>query len=154
MDSNNEPVQPGHTGRLARAAESILQFFMRALTPVNNPLSVIPEVPELPIDTRAPKGRRHSFSGELFAELLIELPVHRRQILRAWEAGDLDTLRQAVHKLLGAVAYCDAPELEEAIRELRLALKTEDQHTIDVYHERALNVIDGTLRYSGYRGHG
>ena len=80
--------------------------------------------------------------------------MHRRQILRAWEAADIDTLRSAVHKLLGAVAYCDAPELEDALRELRLALKTDNQHTIDVYHERALNVIDSTLRYSGYQGRG
>ena len=154
MQGNKNPAPHKHSGRFTRAAESIVQFFTRALTPVNNPLTVAPEVPALPQDTLAPKGRRQSFSGELFAELLSELPVHRRQILRAWEAHDLDTLRSAVHKLLGAVAYCDAPELEEALRELRLAVKTEDQHTIDVYHERALNVLDSTLRYSGYQGRG
>ena len=154
MDGKNKPAQHKHTGRITRTAEAVLQFFMRALTPVNNPLTVAPEVPELPEDTLAPKGRRQSFSGEIFAELLGELPVHRRQILRSWEAGDIDTLRSTVHKLLGAVAYCDAPELEEALRELRLALKTGNQHTIDVYHQRAINVIDSTLRYSGYQGHG
>ena len=50
--------------------------------------------------------------------------------------------------------YRDAPELEDALRELRLAIKTGDQHTIDIYQERAVNVIDSTLRYSGYRSHG
>ena len=58
-----------------------------------------------------------------------------------------------MHKLLGAVVYCNAPELEEALRELRLALKTEDQHTIDVYHERAINALDSTLRYSNCQNH-
>ena len=154
MDGKNKPARRPRTGCFTRAAASVQQFFMRALTPVNNPLTAVPEVPELPKDTQAPRGRRQSFSGEIFAELLTELPVHRRQILRAWKAGDLNTLRSAAHKLLGAVAYCDAPELEESLRELRLALKTEDQHTINIYHERALNVIDSTLRYSGYRGHG
>jgi len=91
---------------------------------------------------------RYSFSDEIFAELLTELPVHRRQILHAWEAGDLDTLGSSVHKLLGAVVYCDAPELEEALRELQQALKAEDQHTIDVCHEQALEAIDSTLRNS------
>jgi len=154
MDGKNKPAQHPRTGRFTRAAEAVRQFFMRALTPVNNPLTAASEAPELPEDTLTPRGRRQSFSNEVFTELLIELPAHRRQILRTWEAGDLNTLRSVLHKLLGAVVYCDAPELEEALRELRLALKTEDQHTIDVYHERALNVIDSTLRYSGYRGRG
>ena len=157
MDGKNKTAQHSRTGRFTRAAACVQQFFTRALTPVNNPLTAAPELPglpELPEDTQAPGQRRQSFSGEIFAELLTELPVHRRQILHAWEAGDLDTLGSTVHKLLGAVAYCDAPELEEALRELRLAVKTEDQHTIDVYHERALNVLDSILRYSGYRGHG
>ena len=97
-------------------------------------------------DTRKPGQRRQSFSDEIFAELLTELPVHRHQISGAWEAGDLDTLRAAIHKLLGAVSYCDAPELEEVLCELQRALKADDQHTISVYHERVLNVIDSTLR--------
>jgi HPt (histidine-containing phosphotransfer) domain-containing protein len=150
MDGKNKPARNSRTGRFSQAAVCVQQFFTRALTAAPE----IPELPKLPEDTRAPRGRRRSFSGEIFAELLTELPLHRSQILHAWEAADLDTLRGTVHKLLGAVAYCDAPELEEALRELRLALKTGDQHTIDVYHERALNVLDDTLRYSGYRGHG
>jgi HPt (histidine-containing phosphotransfer) domain-containing protein len=152
MDGKIKPAQHSRTGRFTRAAARLQQFFTRALTPVDNPLTAAPEVPELPKDSQVPRGRRHSFSGEIFAELLTELPVHRRQISRAWEAGDLDTLRSTVHKLLGAVSYCDAPELEDALRELRLALKTEEQHTIEIYHERAINVINSTLRYSGYRG--
>jgi hypothetical protein len=65
----------------------------------------------------------------------------------------MDTLRKAVHQLLGAVAYCDAPELEEALRELRLAIKAGRQGAIKVYHEQLINVIDSTLRSSGYRSH-
>jgi HPt (histidine-containing phosphotransfer) domain-containing protein len=99
-------------------------------------------------DTQTPGRRRQSFSDEIFAELLTELPVHRHQISGAWKAGDLDTLRSDIHKLLGAVVYCDAPELEESLRELQRALKTEDKHTISVCHEQALNVIDSTLRNS------
>jgi len=102
-----------------------------------------------PEDTQTPGRRRPSFSDEIFAELLTELPVHRHQISGAWEAGDLNTLRGIIHKLLGAVSYCDAPELEEVLRELQRVLKTEDQHTINVCHERALNVIDNTLRCRG-----
>ena len=154
MQGNKESARHLRRGHFKRAAEAVQQFFMRALTPVNRPLTPVHEAPPLPEDDRLMKGRKQSFSSELFAELLIELPVHRRQIVRAGEAGELETLRSVVHKLLGAVAYCDAPELEEALRELRLAIKTGEQQTIDVYQERAINVIDSTLRYSGYRSPG
>ena len=153
MDGNNKPARHSRTGRFTRVATRVQRFFTSVLAPVNTPPAATQELPQLPKDTQAPRGRKQPFSSELFIELLTELPTHRRQILHAWEAGDLDTLRSAVHKLLGAVVYCNAPELEEALRELRLALKTEDQHTIDVYHERAINALDSTLRYSNCQNH-
>jgi HPt (histidine-containing phosphotransfer) domain-containing protein len=154
MESDKEPVKHHRPGRCKRAMDAVLQFFLRALTPVDRPLTSVREAPPLPEDDQLLKGRKQSFSGEMFAELLIELPMHRRRLILARESGDIDTLGSALHQLLGAVAYCDAPELEEALRELRLAIKTGEQHTIEVYHERAINVLDSTLRYSGYRGHG
>ena len=154
MQGNKEAVTHQRRGHLRRAAESLLQFFMRNLTPVNRPLTAAREAPPLPVDDRLMRGRKQNFSGELFAELLIELPMHRRRLAHASKNGDIDTLVSAVHQLLGAVAYCDAPELEDALRELRLAIKTGDQHTIGIYQERAVNVIDSTLRYSGYQGQG
>ena len=51
------------------------------------------------------------------------------------------------------MVYCDAAELEEALRELRLAIKAGKQHSIDVCHDRAINMLDSTLRYSGVHGH-
>lgn len=154
MYGNTEPAQNKRAKRLTRAAGSLLQFFRRALTPVKRPLTSVHEVPEIPQDDHTIKKRSSSFSGEVFAELLIELPMHRRCIAAAHETGDMDALRNAVHQLLGAVAYCDAPELEEALRELQQALKTGEQHNIDICHERAINVLDSTLVYSGYRSYG
>jgi HPt (histidine-containing phosphotransfer) domain-containing protein len=153
MQDNKPSAKPPRRGQLKRATEAVLQFFMRTLTPVDRPLTVVNEVPPLPQDDRLMQGRKQPFSSELFAELLIELPMHRRRLARAHEHGDIDALGSAVHQLLGAVAYCDAPEFEEALSELRLAIKTGEQYTIDAYQERAINVLDSTLRYSGYRGH-
>jgi hypothetical protein len=154
MQHNKESVEHPRRGHLRIAAESLLQFIMRSLTPVNRSLSAAREAPPLPEDDRLMRGRKQKFCGELFAELLIELPVHRQRLAHAGEHGDIDTLGNTVHQLLGAVAYCDAPELEDALRELRLAIKTGNRHTIDIYQDRAINVIDSTLRYSGYRSHG
>ena len=148
QDHKETPEQP-RRGHLGRAAESLLQFFKRSLTPVDRPLTIARQAPPLPEDDRLMRGRKQKFSAGLFAELLIELPTHRHRLMHACEHGDIGTLGNSVHQLLGAVAYCDAPELEEALRELRLAIKTGNQDTIDIYQARAVNVIDSTLRYSG-----
>jgi HPt (histidine-containing phosphotransfer) domain-containing protein len=91
------------------------------------------------------------FSSEMFVQLLLELPAHRRDIAESLQAGDLQRLRNCVHRLLGAVVYCDAPELEDALRELRRALHTGDAASIALQHARALDVIDTTLSCSGCR---
>jgi hypothetical protein len=93
-----------------------------------------------------------SFSGELFALLLLELPGHRRNMSAAYRDGDSSLLGAHLHRLLGCAAYCDAPELVSGLRELRLALKTGDRKIIDFYYTRAIDVIDSTLRFSGYTG--
>jgi len=99
----------------------------------------------------APTRPRQSFSSELFAELLIELPEHQGNFLQAYQSGDLQSLKKHAHKLLGAVVYCDAPELESALRALQQALATTPD-TIDLCYTRLINTINNTLSYSGYRG--
>jgi HPt (histidine-containing phosphotransfer) domain-containing protein len=92
-----------------------------------------------------------NFSSEMFVQLLLELPAHRRDIAESWQAGDLLRLRSCVHRLLGATVYCDAPQLEAALRELRSALHSGDAAGIALQHARALDVIDTTLNCSGCR---
>ena len=112
----------------------------------------VPSSPPLPEDDLELDERLRSFPGEMFAQLLIELPGHRSTIAEAWQAGDLERLGNSIHQLLGGAAYCDTPELTTGLRELRLALKTGDPQTIEFYYLRVIDVIDTTLRYSGYRG--
>jgi|GEM_PF-1725615 len=154
MNVKKETVMQPRTGRLGRAIKAVQQFYLRDLARVDTTNSTVHEASPLPADDSLLKGRKHSFSGELFAELLLELPMHRDRLACAAASRDVDALRNAVHQLLGAVAYCDAPELEAALRELRVAIKSGEQDVIDSCHERAINVIDLTLMYSGYRGHG
>jgi two-component system sensor histidine kinase BarA len=107
--------------------------------------------PGLPEDDLRMEEACRNFPRELFARLLIELPSHRQIMSDAYAGGNDRQLRDCVHQLLGATAYCDAPELETGLRELQLALKTANRETIDFYYDRAINVVDSTLRYSGYR---
>lgn len=92
------------------------------------------------------------FSREVFAQLLIELPAQRHVMHEAYAAGNHGRLRNCVHQVLGAAAYCDAPELEDGLRELQLALKTQGPQTIDRHFWHAIRVIDSTLGSCGYRG--
>jgi len=131
--------------------QSLRQRLITALTRTSRQLPGPPvETHNTDDDELLPNSIRHSFSSELFAELLIELPEHRKKISQAYEAGDLHDLRNNVHKLLGGIVYCDAPELEVALRSLHRSLATADQdHIEDCYH-RALNTINSTLSYSGF----
>ncbi len=127
---------------LTRTSRQLLQPFRNS--PVETRRTENDELP--------PDSVRHSFSSALFAELLIELPEYQKKISQAYEAGELQDLRNIVHQLLGAIVYCDAPELEGALRSLHQALSTTDQDRIDTSYLRAVNTINSTLSYSGFGG--
>ena len=93
---------------------------------------------------------RHSFSSELFAELLSELPEYQQKLALAYQSGDLTELGNDVHQLLGAIVYCDAPELEGALRALHRALASTDTESIDACYLRVSNTINSTLNYIGF----
>ena len=94
-------------------------------------------------------GRK--LSREVFAHLLVELPAQRRVMHEAHAAGDYRRLRDCVHRMLGATAYCETPELEDGLRQLHRALKTGHTTTIERRFRHAIRMIDSTLDNSGYR---
>lgn len=128
--------------------QTIKWLFAEPVMPAEPPGNPLPEDDlELDLDSLD-----RSFSSELFARLLLELPAHRRSIADAYKSDDTRQLGAHIHRLLGCAAYCDAPELVSGLRELRLALKTGDRKLIDFYYTQAIDVIDSTLRFSGYAG--
>ena len=78
------------------------------------------------------------------------MPEFQQKISQAYEDSDLQGLRNNVHQLLGAIVYCDAPELEGALRALHHALATTNTNDIDACYTRAFNTISSTLAYSGF----
>ena len=133
-----------------KAIRASLHGFLQHFTSAE--IRTAPAAPPLPEEDLQHDNQLHSFPNEMFAHLLIELPAHRSNMADAYEAEDMPRLNGCVHKLLGGACYCDAPELIKGLRELRLALKSEDVETIRFYYLRAIDVIDATLRYSGYQG--
>lgn len=141
---DNDPSLLQRLGKtLAGTAQQLLQ--QRSHPPEQTDSSSTPQQ-----DIAATRPRQ-SFSSELFAELLIELPEHQGEFLQAYQSGDLQSLKNHAHRLLGAVVYCDAPELEAALRALQQALAT-NPDSIDLCYTRLINTINNTLSCSGYSG--
>jgi HPt (histidine-containing phosphotransfer) domain-containing protein len=133
--------RPG--GRAARQQPPPAATGLPAAIPTGTPAG------DLQIDVLA-----REFPRELFARLLLELPEYREQMAASFAAGDYRRLRDSVHQILGATAYCQAEELEQGLRELRRALRTENSKMIADGYQRAMQAIDDTLRHSGHARRG
>lgn len=68
--------------------------------------------------------QRETLGSIILAQLLLELPDHHRECVAAWQANDLEQLGRSIHKLSGAVAYCDLPDLSASLAGLRQALQS------------------------------
>ncbi len=93
-----------------------------------------------------------TLASELFARLLLELPVHRREMQSAYRNGNDEQLARAAHKLLGGVVYCELADLATALRELKQALSAGDTAQTGAAMGKTLRIIDELLACSGYRG--
>ena len=141
---DNQPIS-----HYLKAVWASLHGFLQRFTSADT--QTVPPAPPLPEEDLELDEQLRSFPKEMFAHLLIELPDHRNSMADAYQAEDMPRLKSSVHQLLGGAAYCDALELTTSLRELRLALKSENPETIRYYYLRAIDVIDATLRYSGYQ---
>jgi Hpt domain len=127
----------------------ILQRIRHTITPpaIRPPERPLP--PPLPADDIHLQTLGLEFGRELLHRLLAELPMHRREMAQAHATADYPALRHSVHRILGAVVYCECGPLEEGLRELRRALKTEDPPTIDVCYHRLITTMDTLVHFSG-----
>jgi len=89
-------------------------------------------------------------ASELFARLLLELPEHRRDLQSAYRVGNNEQLERFAHKLLGAVVYCELPELAGALRELKQTIGSGDAGLTGPAFGKTLRLIDDLLACSGY----
>jgi len=152
MKGNNRPLVQRFTRNIADTAQQLLQQFMQTPAQPDRPTTGTGLMPESSTDAVAPGRIRQSFANEMLAELLIELPDYQGEISQAYQTGDRQGLRDHVHRLLGAVAYCEAPELESALRTLHSSLATDETDRIDSAYVQARSAIDNVLRYSGHYG--
>jgi HPt (histidine-containing phosphotransfer) domain-containing protein len=91
-------------------------------------------------------------ASELFARLLLELPEHRHDLQSAYRDGNNEQLERSAHKLLGAVVYCELPELARALRELKQAARAGNAGLAGPAFGNTIRLIDELLACSGYSG--
>lgn len=102
-------------------------------------------------DTQPRSDLQERFASQLFASLLLELPEHRRAFTAAWLTNDYPSLAASAHRLAGAVAYCDLPELSAALAGLEHALRDGDEATLQQAYNLASRELDALLEKSGRR---
>jgi Hpt domain len=100
----------------------------------------------------APAGLSGKLASELFARLLLELPEHRRDLQSAYRDGNNEQLDRSAHKLLGAVVYCELPELAEALRNLKRTIVSPDAGQTEPVYLKTIRLIDDLMACSGYTG--
>ncbi len=68
-------------------------------------------------------GGRPDLARDLLRMLLDELPGHLEAVAEARRTGVMEALRETLHRLGGAAAYCGVPRVEEAVRRLHEAVR-------------------------------
>ncbi len=104
------------------------------------------EAPDAPLTEANPTGASSITAAELQEMLRNHLPEARAEIIAAQDAGDSDALRDAAHRLHGAVAYCDEPRLLYAARRVEQAKRDgADAQTLQQCVYELLDAIDAVL---------
>ncbi len=75
----------------------------------------------------SPAPRETAINAQLTLALINSLDSTLMDIKNAWEADDLPNLLEIIHKLHGAVCYCDVPLLKASVNHLENLLKKRPQ---------------------------
>lgn len=99
------------------------------LSKTSEPAAVLPDSPT-DQDAESSDAHRETLGTIILARLLLELPDHHQACIAAWQANDLEQLGRCIHKLSGAVAYCDLPKLSATLAGLRQTLQSGDRECL------------------------
>lgn len=82
-----------------------------------------------------------SLAKELFTMLLDDLNPRLQQIEDSFQASNMESLAEHVHKLYGATAYCIVPQLRESAAALEEHLQQKDFSQLDTFVNNVLEEI-------------
>ena len=97
------------------------------------------------------KTKTTSTKDQLAREMQIllakELPLFKDTINNVFAEHDMESLTYHVHKMHGATAYCDVPELKNALQTLEVSIKEEQNDSIiEANLHTVIIEIDATLK--------
>ena len=151
-DSTRKPG-PGRHGLWSRLTSALRQLAVTRGTEQNYPDTMAGQTGHAGVAAGEVRNTlTNRFASQLFASLLLELPQHRRAFTSAWLARDCQTLADCSQQLAGAVAYCDLPELAEAIGDMESAFRDANELRLLETYNMASREIDDLLAKSGLRG--
>jgi HPt (histidine-containing phosphotransfer) domain-containing protein len=120
-----------------------------------NPSATEQDIASPAADRGHARGKRdlpqETLGSVILARLLLELPQHRQHFLSAMQDRDYERLERCRHKLAGAVAYCELPQLSAALYELHQALKTDNAERIHHECSNAICCMTELMENSGIR---
>jgi len=91
------------------------------------------------------KPPRRQLATELKDMLVAELPDHKRAIQHAYRTGELDDLKERIHKLHGAASVCRVEPLRRACASLEGVLVSNSRVDVPAGVERVLKEIAALL---------
>lgn len=91
------------------------------------------------------KSLQKDFQAEMYTMLLDELPKFKQSMQKALSALDISALFETTHKLHGAVAYCNTPQLRSALALLEAATKSKDMDNLEKHVDTVYTEIDKLL---------
>jgi two-component system sensor histidine kinase BarA len=91
-------------------------------------------------------SKDHILAGEIIRLLVKELPVFKQSIQTSQRQKNYESLYQHVHKLHGALSYCDLPEIKSLIQKIEQDLKLNRHHNIDTDLDTLFNHIDYVIQ--------
>lgn len=71
------------------------------------------------------------FANELLTMFFTSLPEEQQIFCHAYEANDYLALKNAAHRMRGALAYCVMPAVDNTLKVLEHAIVNQDQVAID-----------------------
>jgi two-component system sensor histidine kinase BarA len=97
--------------------------------------------------TKSAKPSKDSkLADEIIRLLVKELPAFKQAINESHQQKNFDSMYQHVHKLHGALSYCDLPKIRSMIQKIERDLKTNRHETLDLNIEALFQELDELIQ--------
>jgi two-component system sensor histidine kinase BarA len=92
-------------------------------------------------------GGDQQLAEQMFTLLRRDLPQQQHSINKAFQAGDLSTMQQITHKVVGATRYCGVPGLADSAEVLDRYLKAGHTGQLDLLLKNLNEEIERLMAY-------